>query len=135
MPGAILTAPYSGSVNSTIAPTHITGFIRIVFDLRGHPLFDPGNKSVQQYVTAVVRDLVSRYDIDALHFDDYFYPYRIAGKEFPDDLSYRKYGNGMAKEDWRRSNVDSIIVMLGKAIREEKKILQIRDQPIWHLAQ
>ncbi|MEI9957621.1 MAG: family 10 glycosylhydrolase [Ferruginibacter sp.] len=47
--------------------------------------FDPGNKEVQQYVTNVVADVVNRYDVDAIHFDDYFYPYRIAGKEFPDD--------------------------------------------------
>lgn len=81
--------------------------------------FDPGNKDGQQFVVKVVRDIVSRYDIDAIHFDDYFYPYRIAGKEFPDDVSFKKYGNGMTKGDWRRSNVDSIILMLSQAIKEE----------------
>ena len=70
-----------------------------------------------------------RYDIDAIHFDDYFYPYRIAGKEFPDDISYRKYGNGINREDWRRANVDSIIVMLGKAIKEKKKYCNSGSAP------
>ena len=68
---------------------------------------------------AVIRDIVSRYDVDAIHFDDYFYPYKVPGKAFPDDESFKKYGNGMSLDDWRRSNVDSIIVHLNKAIKEE----------------
>jgi len=119
---------------SSISPTHIT---------RIHPewflpygtvrLFDPGNKEAQQYVVRVIRDIVSRYDIDAIHFDDYFYPYRIAGKEFPDDASYQKYGNGLNKEDWRRSNTDSIILALSKAIKEEKKYCRFGISPfsVW----
>ena len=43
---------------------------------------DPGNKEVQAYVTNVIRDMLSRYDIDAIHFDDYFYPYRIGELNF-----------------------------------------------------
>ncbi|HEX3768987.1 MAG TPA: family 10 glycosylhydrolase, partial [Puia sp.] len=73
---------------------------------------DPGNKEVQLYVNTVIRDMLTRYDIDAIHFDDYFYPYRIGGVEFPDNASYLKYGQGMDKEAWRRSNVDSVILML-----------------------
>ena len=67
------------------------------------------------------------------HFDDYFYPYRIAGKEFPDEASYRQYGNGMDKEDWRRSNTDSIILALSKAIKEEKKYCRFGISPfgVW----
>jgi uncharacterized lipoprotein YddW (UPF0748 family) len=68
-------------------------------------------------VNKVVRDLVERYDLDAIHFDDYFYPYRIPGKDFPDAGTFATYGNGMTRDDWRRSNVDSIIVMLGQTIK------------------
>jgi uncharacterized lipoprotein YddW (UPF0748 family) len=119
---------------STPAASHIT---------RVHPewflnygdtkYFDPGNKEVQQYVTAVITDIVQRYDIDAIHFDDYFYPYRISGKEFPDDISYKKYGNNMTKDDWRRSNVDSIIVMLSKTIKQQKKLCKFGISPfgVW----
>jgi uncharacterized lipoprotein YddW (UPF0748 family) len=122
---------------SSISPTHIT---------RVHPewflpygtvrLFDPGNKDAQQYVVRVIRDIVSRYDIDAIHFDDYFYPYRIAGKEFPDSVSFRLYGNGMNKDDWRRSNTDSIILALSKAIKEEKKYCRFGISPfgVWRNA-
>lgn len=95
--------------------------------------FDPGNKAVQQFVGNVVRDMVARYDVDAVHFDDYFYPYRIAGKEFPDDKTYQQYGLGMSRDDWRRSNVDSIIVLLAQTIKSEKPWVKFGISPfgVW----
>ena len=70
---------------SSIAPAHITRIHPEWFLTYGDKkYFDPGNKDAQQFVVNVIRDIVSRYDIDAIHMDDYFYPYRIAGKEFPD---------------------------------------------------
>ncbi len=119
---------------SSISPTHITKLHPDWFLPYGSiKLFDPGNKEVQQFVTNVVKDVVKRYDIDAIHFDDYFYPYRIAGKEFPDSVSFAKYGNGLNKEDWRRSNVDSIILMLSKAIKKENKFCKFGISPfgVW----
>ncbi len=119
---------------SPLSQTHITNLHPDWFLPYGTiKLFDPGNKEVQRYVTDVVRDVVSRYDVDAIHFDDYFYPYRIAGKEFPDTDSYIKYGNGLSKDDWRRSNVDSIIVMLSKAIKQENKYCKFGISPfgVW----
>jgi uncharacterized lipoprotein YddW (UPF0748 family) len=94
---------------------------------------DPGNKEVQLYVNLVIRDMLSRYDIDAIHFDDYFYPYRIGGVEFPDYSSYAKYGNGMEREFWRRSNVDSVILMLHRTIREVRKTCKFGISPfgVW----
>ena len=124
---------------SSVAPDHITRkhpewFVRFENTL----YFDPGNKDVQDYVTNVVRDIVKRYDVDAIHFDDYFYPYDIVegggpGKDFPDNDSYARYGNGMNKGDWRRSNTDSIIVKLSKAIKEEKPFCKFGISPfaIW----
>ena len=81
----------------------------------------------------MIRDMVARYDIDAVHMDDYFYPYRIEGKEFPDSASYAKYGNGMNKEDWRRSNVDSIIYKLSVVIKETKPWVKFGISPfgVW----
>lgn len=119
---------------SSISPSHITRLRPDWFLSYGGTLyFDPGNKEVQQYVTRVIRDIVHRYDIDAIHFDDYFYPYRITGKEFPDETSYLKYGNGMSREDWRRSNVDSIVLQLGRIIKEEKKYCKFGISPfcVW----
>jgi uncharacterized lipoprotein YddW (UPF0748 family) len=94
---------------------------------------DPGNKDVQLYVNDVIRDMLSRYDIDAIHFDDYFYPYRIGSVEFPDNGSYLKYGQGMDKETWRRSNVDSLIIMLHRTILETRKTCKFGISPfgVW----
>ncbi len=119
---------------SSIAVTHVS---------RKHPdwiltygdtkYLDPGNKDVQLYVNSVIRDMLSRYDIDAIHFDDYFYPYRIGGVEFPDNASYLKYGKGMDKEAWRRSNVDSVIVMLHRTIQDVRKTCKFGISPfgVW----
>ncbi len=113
--------PYRAVFNtskSSISATHITRIHPEWFLTYGDKkYFDPGNKEAQRFVTSVVKDVVTRYKVDAVHFDDYFYPYRISGKEFPDDEKYRQYANGMSKDTWRRSNTDSIIVMLGKAIK------------------
>lgn len=123
--------------NSSIAPTHITRIHPEWFLTYGDKkYFDPGNKDAQKFVTAVVQDVVSRYKVDAIHFDDYFYPYRISGKEFPDAASYAKYGNGLSKDDWRRSNTDSIILSLSKVIKQENKNCQFGISPfgIWRNA-
>jgi uncharacterized lipoprotein YddW (UPF0748 family) len=120
--------------NPNIAATHVTRIHPEWFLTYGDKkYFDPGNKEAQQYVTQVVTDVVSRYPVDAIHFDDYFYPYRIAGKEFPDEASYRQYGNGMKKDDWRRSNTDSIIAMLSRAIKKENSKCQFGISPfgVW----
>ena len=129
--------PYRAVFNiykSSISPTHITKLHPDWFITYGNTkYFDPGNKDAQNFVVNVVRDVVKRYDIDAIHFDDYFYPYHIAGKEFMDTASYRKYGNGMSLAEWRRSNVDSIILHLSKAIKEENKYCQFGISPfgVW----
>ncbi len=122
---------------SVITPTHVT---------RQHPdwfinygdkkYFDPGNKDVQKFVTAVVKDIVTRYPIDAIHMDDYFYPYRIPGKEFPDYRSYMLNGKGMSKDAWRRSNTDSIIVSLARVIKQTNKKCRFGISPfgVWRNA-
>jgi uncharacterized lipoprotein YddW (UPF0748 family) len=129
--------PYRAAFNintSSISATHITRLHPDWFLTYGDKkYFDPGNKQVQEYVTNIVKDVVSRYPVDAIHFDDYFYPYRIAGIEFPDDEKYQQYGNGMNKEDWRRSNTDSIILMLSNAIKKENATCQFGISPfgVW----
>ena len=132
--------PYRAVFNTTkssIAATHVTRIHPEWFLTYGEKkYFDPGNKEAQRFVTSVVKDIVSRYKIDAVHFDDYFYPYRIAGKEFPDNEKYLQYGNGMSKDTWRRSNTDSIIVMLGKAIKDANKKCRFGISPfgVWRNA-
>ncbi len=98
--------------------------------------FDPGIPAVRNHVARVVSDLVRRYDIDAIHFDDYFYPYKIAGIEFPDDNSFKKYhGNfgPQGKENWRRNNVDLIIRQLHDSIKSIKPTVEFGISPfgVW----
>lgn len=129
--------PYRAVFNvarSSIAPNHITKRHPEWFlTYGGTKYFDPGNKEAQKFVVKVIRDIVSRYDIDAIHFDDYFYPYKIPKKDFPDDKSFIKYGNGMSRAEWRRSNVDSIIVKLSRAIKEENRFVRFGISPfgVW----
>ncbi|PRY99858.1 glycoside hydrolase family 10 protein [Marinilabilia salmonicolor] len=81
--------------------------------------FNPGLPETRNHVATVVADVLKRYNVDALHFDDYFYPYRISGEEFPDQEAFEMYPRGFTadqKDDWRRDNVDLIIEQLHDTI-------------------
>jgi uncharacterized lipoprotein YddW (UPF0748 family) len=120
--------------SSSIGPSHITKLHPEWFlEYGDKKYFDPANKDAQRFVIKVVSDIVSRYDVDAVHMDDYFYPYRIAGKEFPDSVSYRISKSRLNKDDWRRSNVDSIIKAINIAIKKEKPWIQFGISPfsVW----
>lgn len=132
--------PYRAVFNigtSSLSATHVTRLHPEWFLTYGDKrYFDPGNKDAQRFVGYVIRDLVNRYPVDAIHMDDYFYPYRITGKEFPDNHSFRIYGNGISKDDWRRSNTDSIIALLSRTIKNENPKCQFGISPfgIWRNA-
>lgn len=132
--------PYRAVFNinkSSVAPSHITRIKPDWFLVYGDKkYFDPGIPEVRQHTARVVRDLVNRYDLDAIHMDDYFYPYRIANKEFPDGSSYNKYGSGLSKDDWRRSNCDSIIKLLHETIINTKPWVKFGISPfgVWRNA-
>ena len=120
--------------SSSIAANHITRIHPEWFLTYGDKkYFDPGNKEAQKFVVNVVRDIVKRYEVDAIHMDDYFYPYRIPGKEFPDEASYRKSGTVLSKDDWRRSNTDSIIQAISTVIKQEKRLCRFGISPfsVW----
>ena len=94
---------------------------------------DPGEPAVRQRVVDVVRDIVRRYDVDGIHFDDYFYPYPENNAEFPDEESWRRYGGGVERDAWRRKNVDDLIQEVAAAIRSEKTDVRFGISPfgIW----
>ena len=84
-------------------------------------LFDPGLPDSRKFICKVVRDIVTRYDVDAIHMDDYFYPYPAAGLSFPDDRSFYKYGlrkgyTEAQRGDWRRENVNKLIQEIKRTI-------------------
>jgi uncharacterized lipoprotein YddW (UPF0748 family) len=106
-----------------------------MFKYDNKQFFDPGIPENRDYIAEVVADIVSRYDVDAIHIDDYFYPYPAANgtKFMADDASYAKYGNGMERNDWRRSNVDKLIEKLHETIKYEKPWVRFGVSPfgIW----
>ena len=120
--------------NSSVASTHVTRVHKEWFVTYGNKkYFNPGLPEVMNYVSNVVKDILTRYDVDAIHMDDYFYPYRIPGKEFPDDAAYRKYGKGLSKDDWRRSNCDSIIKLIHETMIDTKPMVKFGISPfgVW----
>lgn len=94
--------------------------------------YDPGLPQVRELVTKVVLDVVGKYDIDAVHLDDYFYPYPSGG-DFPDEDTYRRYGQGMSKGDWRRANVDALVKGLHEEIHRAKPQVRFGISPfgVW----
>jgi len=69
-----------------------------------------------------------RYDVDGIHFDDYFYPYPD-GTDFPDDVTYELYGDGMARDDWRRDNVNRMVERVYNVIREASATVKFSISP------
>ena len=97
--------------------------------------FDPGLPQTREFVTRVVKDIVLRYDVDAIHFDDYFYPYPLS-EDFPDSVSFAKYNRDFSlenKADWRRENVDIVIKMLNDTIKATKPWVKFGISPfgVW----
>lgn len=97
--------------------------------------FDPGLPQAREFVALVVKDIVLRYNVDAIHFDDYFYPYPLS-IEFPDTVSFKLYNRGFRKEDkadWRRENVDIIIKKLNDTIKATKPWVKFGISPfgVW----
>jgi uncharacterized lipoprotein YddW (UPF0748 family) len=129
--------PYRALVASNSNPNPASHVTRThpdwVINYGGKSYFDPGNPEVREYILKVILEAVNRYDIDAVHIDDYFYPYPIAGKPFPDLPSYTKYNNGLSREDWRRSNVNMFISQLNANIKKEKSWVKFGVSPfgIW----
>ncbi len=100
----------------------------------GKKYFDPGIPAARKYVQDVVAEVVTNYDIDAVHFDDYFYPYKIGKLEFPDRNSFAKYGNGFYnKADWRRNNTDLFIQEMNTRIKKIKPYVKLGISPfgVW----
>ena len=104
----------------------------------GYWWLDPAQQGTQDHSTAVVMDLVKRYDIDGVHFDDYFYPYPSynGGADFPDSVSwsaYQQQGGKLSRGDWRRHAVNVFIENLYEKIKAEKPYVKFGLSPfgIW----
>lgn len=104
------------------------------FRFNGQIFFDPAYQENRDFIGSVVCDIVRRYDVDAIHIDDYFYPYPNGKMRFNGDAeSYAKFGGGMERNAWRRNNVDLLIEQLHKVIKDEKPWVRFGVSPfgIW----
>ena len=107
----------------------------------GHFLWlDPAEPGARAYSLSVVMDVLRRYDVDGVHFDDYFYPYpeSAGGREiaFPDEAPWKRYqeqSGKMSRVDWRRENVNQFVHAVYQAIKKEKPWVKFGVSPfgIW----
>ncbi|MGH7465817.1 MAG: glycoside hydrolase family 10 protein, partial [Longimicrobiales bacterium] len=127
------------SASGEAAPSHISRANPELVKTYGSYLWmDPGEDAVRQRSVEVVVDVVRRYDVDGVHIDDYFYPYRERGPDgreldFPDSASYARYragGGTLERSDWRRSNVDRYVAELYDAVKREKPWVKVGISPI-----
>jgi len=129
--------PYraSMSANTVFSEDHMTKKRPdMFFTYGGKKQFDPGLPEVREYIVQVILDVVKGYDVDGIHFDDYFYPYPIAGQRINDAATFSKYSNGFTNlNDWRRNNVDLLIKQLDDSIHHYKKYVKFGISPfgIW----
>jgi len=129
--------PYRASMGSKsfVSDDHMTRKRpELFFTYGGKKQFDPGLPEVREYIVQVILDVVKGYDVDGIHFDDYFYPYPISGQHISDGATYSKYPNGFTNlEDWRRNNVDLLIKQLDDSIHHYKKYVKFGVSPfgIW----
>lgn len=103
-------------------------------EYEGQLFFDPGQPENRKYICKVVADIVERYDVDAIHMDDYFYPYPVNGVPFNDDVTFARYGRGFAdRGDWRRDNVNQLIREVQSTVRGLKPWVKFGVSPfgIW----
>ncbi|MFC4097945.1 glycoside hydrolase family 10 protein [Euzebyella saccharophila] len=96
--------------------------------------YNPGLPEVQDHMASIITELVNNYKIDGIHYDDYFYPYTIKDEIFNDSLAYQKYQlPGQNLEDWRRSNMDSLIKKSFEVTKNNKPWVQFGVSPfgVW----
>ena len=127
--------PYRVTLNSaeSLVRDHIARKNPDIFKkYSGQVYFDPGEPESREHVVRVVRDIVTRYDVDGIHFDDYFYPYPVNGRDFPDDDTFAKYGKVQgfrSKADWRRNNTATLIHEVQQAVKEIKPWVRFGVSP------
>jgi len=96
--------------------------------------YNPGLPEVRAHLVEIIKEVVQNYNIDAIHFDDYFYPYKVEKEVFNDAASFKKYGKpGQKLDDWRRENVNFLVKEVNETIKSEKPWVQFGISPfgVW----
>ena len=124
--------PFRAKTKTTKTPCQSHVAIRhpeMSFAYDGQIILNPGQPEARDYICKVVDDIISRYDVDGLHIDDYFYPYPAAGQKINDEKEYRMYGSGLSLNDWRRDNVNRFIKQLYETIHQRKPWVKFGVSP------
>ncbi|MDI6765403.1 MAG: family 10 glycosylhydrolase [Bacteroidota bacterium] len=116
-----------GTLPSESEPRHIMlQHPEWIYRVNGEWWLNPGIPAVRDYMVNVAMDLVRNYDVDGIQFDFIRYP----GRNIPDEETYRQFGNGLSKDDWRRENVNKFLRAFHDSVRLLKPILKIGATPI-----
>ncbi|MEE2040241.1 family 10 glycosylhydrolase [Nocardiopsis sp. CT-R113] len=108
-----------------------------VFEYAGRLYYDPGIPEAREFVIEAMMHSVENYDVDGVHFDDYFYPYPVAGQTIPDADTFARHGGGFDDiADWRRDNVDQMVQGMSEAVHAAKPHVKFGISPfgIWRNA-
>lgn len=100
----------------------------------GKLYYNPGLPEVRRFVQDAMLDAVRRYPVDAVHWDDYFYPYPVAGQVFDDDAAYARYGGGFPdRASWRRHNTDRLVREMSERIPRVRRGVRFGISPfgVW----
>jgi uncharacterized lipoprotein YddW (UPF0748 family) len=99
--------------------------------------YNPGIPEVREFVQTAMMDAVKRYDVDGVHFDDYFYPYPSGSHQVPDDATFAEFNRGFTdRADWRRDNINLLIQEMNAKIKAVKPWVKFGVSPfgIWRNA-
>lgn len=130
------------SAKSDISVNHLSNTRPSLVRAYGRHLWlDPGDTAVRRHSVRVLTDVVRRYDVDGIHVDDYFYPYKerdSAGAiiDFPDSVTFAAYvksGGELSRDDWRRNNVDTFVREAYRSIKAAKPWVKFGISPfgVW----
>lgn len=125
--------PYRAKTKGTTSLSPIHPYVKnpnnfISYD--NQVFFDPGIPENRKYICKIVNDITKNYDIDAIHMDDYFYPYPVPGLPFNDNNSFAQYGRGyLDRGDWRRDNVNLLIKEVYQTVKETKPWVKFGVSP------
>ncbi|MEU7577647.1 family 10 glycosylhydrolase [Streptomyces sp. NPDC041068] len=100
----------------------------------GKLYYNPGLPEVRRFVQDAMLDAVRKYPIDAVHWDDYFYPYPVAGQVFDDDDAFERYGGGFPdRASWRRDNIDRLVREMARRVKKARPRTEFGISPfaVW----
>ncbi|WP_430727304.1 glycoside hydrolase family 10 protein [Streptomyces beigongshangae] len=99
--------------------------------------YNPGLPEVRSFVQDAMLDAVQKYAVDAVHWDDYFYPYPVAGEEFDDDAAYAEHGGQFPdRAAWRRDNINLLVRETAARIKQVRPAAMFGISPfgVWRNA-